>query len=174
MEQPGLACALTRMETSRLTLAASIQTSTHFGVVNGKPHGVLTRRTAHCQALSRLTITTLRMEISTLVSRKNSAILPCRALTLKALSQRSIRLRRSIRKTSKWCMSLWAMFSSAWGEPFQLLEPNSTGPTLEWWWIDWDRTIRYLRYSATSSYDCQQEAYSLFGLLQEKLNSETI
>ena len=72
MALPGLACASTRMETCKLTSAASTPTSMPFGVVSGKPHGSSTPMETSSRVQSRSTITTLRTVTSISLCRKNS------------------------------------------------------------------------------------------------------
>jgi len=72
MALPGLACASTRMETCKLTSAASTPTSMPFGVVSGKPRGSSTPKETSSRVQSRSTITTLRTVTSISLCRKNS------------------------------------------------------------------------------------------------------
>ena len=136
MVQQEHAYASTRTATFKLTSAASTPTSTPSGVVSGKLHGSLTPRQTLCQVLSRSTITTLRMETSISAWTKTSQASLSKTLTVMASLRPSTKLKQSIKERSKTCTRLWQTRWSAWGEPSQLLDRNSIGPTQEWWWTE--------------------------------------
>ena len=137
MARPEPAYALTKTETSKLISAALIPILTPFGEENGKLPGSLTPRRTHSQVPSRLTITTSRMETSTLGSCKSMQTFLSKMQMLRALSRRSTLRKRIIRQRSSELTRRWVTSSSEWEGRCPSPAKNSTGATQEWWWIDW-------------------------------------